>query len=817
MTGSRPVGIAVSWDAFFKDWVKPVVHFGTPVLIVFAVLLTLARVLTRRLVTKDSPGTRSAKARDRWPVGGMYWLGVGCLLYSAVEATVVFPFGRHVRIARHALIARHAPWTAAVSIVMAAAGCAVVLVLYYVVGRPLRRQVYTPRLSSQERKARGLGSYARVWMTMSLAAGLGVVAAVLIAGLYGVPWLRLPGLDWQFAPFAYAPLLAVLGIVIVGRTRGIGMGLLMQGHDKTGGDDGGLGASVRAHLYTLGGRGPAGIQVTQNTDVSTLPSEALSLIPEGALAKVAALFVSLFTPATPWRVDVTEQADGSIIVSILRNGAIVGAAVIRRSMLWLPEQRAGEASTDPAGDGAAADWAAELRTAAAAFILLTMSKRYYHLRAGLSGATEWRSVALQVIAADPASHLSDQDRSTLRVHAVAEDNGNKAAELALLNSSYRTETNQTDTRLFSDKLNKLLQQLPNNEGMWPLRLRLRFNLLVALLNYAAAFGRPNIRRVLAEVAANSDAAKARDALCEAETQARHLIVFWRNRENQKAFPGLWRDMYAAVDAAAEAIKAEWGRRFADPMIVGWQADEDPDPGKQVKMTLLARYEHACSLVGRAASSTWRPQSERLDLYKQALDELEMATAAPSLRAWARADPSLADIHDIDWIRMASTPGQRVDTAEAFRLVDRFKRMVGDPIPADFLDLSPFAGKREDIEQRGIHTAAQLSRVSAATLVTELCITSGVASRCLEVADLYKRLLNVPPASNLGAATANHEAMTTALVFLLLEIDLDSVARVRAALDQPAQLRKDLLDQARAWAVVAPGQQEVSSWQASFVL
>ena len=359
-----PGGIWGSWEKFYTDWVGPVVHFGTPTLIVFAVLLVLARMLTRLLVDKDSPGVRSAKAREQRGLAGTYWLGVGCLLYSAVEATIVFPSGRHVttihKVAGKAVTVvtsgRHAPWTAAVAILLAAAGCALVPVLYFVVGRPLRRQVYTPGLSSQQRNALGLGSLARTGRTAALASGLTVVAGLLIAGVLDATRLCIPllgwrfefapWLDWQLAPLVYAPLLAVLGIVIVGRTRGIGMGLLLQGHDKTGGDDGGLGAAVRARLYTLGHRGPSGIQVTQYTDVSTLPSDALSLIPEGALAKVAALLVSLFTPATPWRVDVTEQSDASIIVSVLRNGAIADAAVIRPSTLWLPEQRSGTAGTD---------------------------------------------------------------------------------------------------------------------------------------------------------------------------------------------------------------------------------------------------------------------------------------------------------------------------------------------------------------------------------------------------------------------------------------------------------------------------------------
>ena len=107
VAGSGPTDISAAWDAFFNDWVKPVVHFGTPVLIVFAVLLTLTRVLTGVLVTKDSPGIRSAKTSARLPVSVMYWFGVICLLYSVIEATVVFPLARNLMFGKPKRQPRH--------------------------------------------------------------------------------------------------------------------------------------------------------------------------------------------------------------------------------------------------------------------------------------------------------------------------------------------------------------------------------------------------------------------------------------------------------------------------------------------------------------------------------------------------------------------------------------------------------------------------------------------------------------------------------------------------------------------------------------
>lgn len=338
MPGSAPGDTSRSWDKFYNYWVHPVVHFSTPMLIVFAILLTAAVMMTPLLVTKDSRGASTAGNAARWGLRGSYWLGVVCLLFSAIEATIVFPLSRHVT------TARNAPWTAGVSIGLTAVAITTAYLLYAAVGDrhwPQRHEAATV-----------------VWVVPGLA-GL-----ILILGLIGTNW-HYPWLDWRLAPVVYAPLLAIVGIIIVGRTRGIGIGMLLQGHGKTGADDAGLGAFVRARLCTLGSQQPAGILVTQQTDVSTLPSGALSLIPEGTLAKLAALLVSLFTPATPWRVDVTEQVDSSVVVSIRRDGCVTDATVIKASTLGL--------SGYPTGAGhPTEDWAAELRTGAASFILLAL-------------------------------------------------------------------------------------------------------------------------------------------------------------------------------------------------------------------------------------------------------------------------------------------------------------------------------------------------------------------------------------------------------------------------------------------------------------
>jgi hypothetical protein len=786
--GSAPHDTSKAWDAFYRHWVHPVVHFGTPMLVVFAVLMTLAVIVTPMLVRMDTPGVRSADNGPGRTLRGAYWLGVVCLLFSAIEATIVFPLSRNVR------WARHVPWTAGVSIGLIAAALIVVVVLLKVVG-----QDHPP--------VWGLG-YCLYIATLVFITGL-----ALDIGRLHWPTAWLTG---KHAAVIYALVLVVLGVWIVGRTRGIGIGLLIQGHDKTGADDAGLGAFVRARLYSLGSQEPKGILVTQQTDTSTLPSGALGLIPAGVPAKLAALFLSLFAPPTPWRVNVTEQDDGSIVIAVRRNGRVAEAAVIRASTLELPAKQANggtadadagsstpaagadPSGSDPGGSSASGDWTTELRTAAATFTLLALAKRYYHLRAGLCGATEWRSVALQVIASDPASGLSAKDRHAVLVHAVADDRENKAAELALLSDSYRTASSADDLYDFVVKLKKLLIKLPDDdEGTLPLRLRSRFNMTVAYVNRATS--------LMGERPDQTDLqSSACEDLMQAKAQVVYLLDFWSKQGMQDKYTALWQSMFAAVNFAAKAIAAELYRTCGVDDAGIPYAEQESDLPYGVNMTLLARYQNACALTrGRKKQG-----ADKAEEYKEALDELEIAVADPVILRWARADPSLTELHDIDQVRQACStvrdaPEEEAEPADLFKIVARFKDLVGDPIPPDFLSLSPFAGYRDALALRGIHDAARLRRTPGRELRSELSITRGEVARWREVTDIYQMVRACQPSGGNGA---------TGAVFLLLKADLDSVTAVNDALEPSAKLRENLLGLARDWAVIAPGEDEIDAWR-----
>ena len=97
--------------------------------------------------------------------------------------------------------------------------------------------------------------------------------------------------------------------------------------------------------------------------------------------------------------------------------------------------------------------------------------------------------------------------------------------------------------------------------MTPLRLRIRFNLAVALINYAAAFMPGVVARPL-----SSDPAcePVRTALLRAASQTRRLIYYWTYERNRRTYPDLFEDMADPVAFVAWNVTAEWQRQFRDP-------------------------------------------------------------------------------------------------------------------------------------------------------------------------------------------------------------------------------------------------------------
>jgi hypothetical protein len=83
--------------------------------------------------------------------------------------------------------------------------------------------------------------------------------------------------------------------------------------------------------------------------------------------------------------------------------------------------------------------------------------------------------------------------------------------------------------------------------------------------------------------------------------------------------------------------------------------------------------------------------------------------------------------------------------------------------------------------------------------------------------LYTWLRTVPPACHEANDAAKRDTIITALVFLLMKANLDSLPALRQELREElsnglGQFRTRLIDCARPWAVVVPGEQDIRCWQ-----
>ena len=157
-----------------------------------------------------------------------------------------------------------------------------------------------------------------------------------------------------------------------------------------------LSASVRTrlHAHRLGRRRPASNSRRPPT-CRACPDDAITLLPDGTLRKAVTVLANLATPATPWRLPSPSPTTAASPCSCSATAGSPRRPSCAAPQLALPPLAADAEQT--------AATRAPVRTGAAAFVLLELAKRHPQLFVGLCGATRWRSVAQQLVAAGPAT------------------------------------------------------------------------------------------------------------------------------------------------------------------------------------------------------------------------------------------------------------------------------------------------------------------------------------------------------------------------------------------------------------------------------
>ncbi|BEP13584.1 hypothetical protein acdb102_18950 [Acidothermaceae bacterium B102] len=717
---------ATAWDAFYADWLSPAERFGLPCVIVLVLLLSAAQLGSRLVVRPADRGRSSRKKQIGFWYNATYLMSIVALIWASVQLTTSLPLARGTA-------TRNVSWMEPVGLALCGLEALSIGALFAVVG--------APKVKKQDKQRFG------GWRSLVLVLAL-LAAGVLFVFTF-VDAVVSPG---RSAPrtSALASFLALLAVVTFARASGLAMGLRIAGTAKDGSTDKGLADLVRVRLHALGSRAPRGISMTEATDVASLPAAAIGLLPDGPWLKAVNALLGLVTPSSPWLVDVTEQADLSLSVVISRNGSVVDARIIRPDVMELPPPTAAEAaSTTP-------DWRSmALRTGAAAFVLTTLADRYEHLCIGLCGATEWRSLAAQVVATDPALSLDQKTKRGLLANAINWDQDNLAAQGALLflndpglgRDLTSLEHYLTESDAFCDTLAPEGTVFPGRE---PLYLRTLFNIVIGRLNCLALTA--DSEQVLAGTLPLS-AAPALQAAVERAEAANTALADGLDAHGTNAGKQLTDVMSDSLDAFKAMV-----RRFREPHA----QPEALKPGG----SLQVQYGRACyyAIVG-----SWA----------KAIDDLVLAACLPHTRTAAQHDTSFDALHDVE---------------RSLEHAHDFKALVGDPIPLSFLDLPPFAASKGALNDMGIHTADQLRLASTPRLAYQLHLNPATMSRWAAISALHLALVDheLP------------EPAATAILFLLLQLDVDSPSALAAWRSTTGNdQRKALIDAARPYAFVVP--------------
>lgn len=409
------------WDRFFAEWVLPTVQLVVAAVLALLMLLALAGLITRRLVVTKAQAW-PPEVCWVWGVAGALAMTAAAALFSAFP--MFKPFGPGVWL----------PWAGGVL-------CAVgVLLVAHAVG----------------------------WLRWTGLSAAHQVMPVPSAVVFALAWAVLFSCFFSWGSHRRLVVaeigLAMLGVVAIGLSLGQNLRLLVIARDARGTTDVAASEYVMARLQSLGSKPAAGLDVARETDLSRLRSEDLSAIPAGAIAGTLAKIMYAVRPGLTWRANITLVDPDRATVTLTRNNRLVGTTAVSRAALHLPGCPKDLAAPQPEHEQGRNR--AQLLTATAAFVLVRLSQCHpQRLESALCGAQRWKSVALQLIANEPA--LSGDDPA-LRVYLLREavnlDPGYGLARIAYLNELILGPTGPANRFRFARMLDQELQLTKTDGG-----------------------------------------------------------------------------------------------------------------------------------------------------------------------------------------------------------------------------------------------------------------------------------------------------------------------------------------------------------------
>lgn len=307
-----------NWDTFYADWLDPATDLVLPVLAILLVLLICSRLVTRFVVAKDAPEWPRLLSSSSW-LGGAFMLFLSSLVpvvvahppqpvagrasvkeSLAVGATLLVTLGLFML----ALVRRKTHWTlpggvgAVVGETALGAGLGISYAAFRVAeaGFNVKDAVIAVvvwlsalllALTTPGRDAGGgsLRRFSHSWVLGGLVISTAIIAGACTTGwLLGDSNLSVGFAPWSVWLWTLSVAFWVVGTVLVAEGRGQKLRLQINVRNAAGQTDTNGSDYVIARLQDLGSAQPRGVEIPEQTDVTALPEDALTSLPQGRIA-----------------------------------------------------------------------------------------------------------------------------------------------------------------------------------------------------------------------------------------------------------------------------------------------------------------------------------------------------------------------------------------------------------------------------------------------------------------------------------------------------------------------------------------------------
>lgn len=463
-----------------------------------------------------------------------------------------------------------------------------------------------------------------------------------------------------------------VGSVVAGMIMlGLGLGQRLRLQINVIGPDGTTSAVksayVAARMEALGTSRPRGLEFPHGTDVANLPETALSTAATHE-SKIAAALLSIFRSVafiTPWKADVVIVDSETAAVTLRRNGRRLDSQLISSSLLLPDSPKRKAADVDRA-----------VLTTAAAYILFSLSKVYPKLEEGMSGATNWRGVAAQVLATTLPWKNDTEASLELFARAVDEDPGNLAAWLGYLvkrTGSYGTPETLEWVLKKLKTLKIAVDHLDRDqEKEIALRVRLLRTLTIFHTNYRIQLPKDEEskqKRIMAAREALHFASSLMDVIDRA-LSSKHQPPSMQDYVTRirPLAASLYLHVLALVQQDTPSPISSPAEQERVELANSWMPKEIPEtePKETEMSSLRFHYDRACALLEEDAKK-----------HPQPLAHLEFALSLKELRSDAESDPSLRPVRKTD--RFAALTDKRVRITSLSALKSHSEQLAADGI------------------------------------------------------------------------------------------------------------------------------------------